>query len=550
MKKLLFYFTSLFLVIFSAEASILDTTNTADIIRFRIETDLPGEKIKIRGASLISADDIIDFYTERYFSEVWSKNGVLKELAYELRFEIKQSQFDGLNPEDYHLAIIESFFERFEANKKSGIENDPGDLADIDLLLSDAFFYLSNHLEIGKVDPTIIGVDWEITRKNQHIDYKKLLNEAIKDGYIHKKLENLYPKFSIYKKGREVLRELIEEEKADTLNWAKVKIAKAIKVGETNSIIPIIRARMQYWGILGQYEFDDPELYDSLMMKGVKEFQGQHGIEKDGVVGNMTLAAMNDSPKARIEKARVNLERLRWLPDTVANTEFILVNIANFQLDYISSRDTLFSARVIVGKKYHESPIFSADMSYIVFSPYWNIPYSITKSEIIPSARKNPNYISSKNMEVITQSGKVVNPNSVDWNSKSFPYLVRQKPGPGNSLGMVKFMFPNKHNVYIHDTNARSLFETDDRARSHGCIRVQNPQDFAKVLLASDPKWTLDSIRTAMNQTKEQVVKLDRSIPVVLVYLTFWADSKGEAQFRNDIYDRDAPVLKALMTTK
>lgn len=547
MKKLLFYFFVLFFIIFSAEANTLDTTKTSEIIRFRIETDTPGEKIKIRGTSLLTTDEIINFYTDRYFLEVWSQNGILTELAYELRFELKQSQFDGLNPEEYNLSVIESFFERFEANKKSGAENNPEDLADIDMLLSDAFFHLSSHLEIGKVDPTDIAEDWEITRKAQSVNYPELLNKAIKDVQIRQNLETLYPKFSIYKKGREVLRKLVEEENSDTLDWKKVKISKAIKVGESNSDIPVFRERLQYWGLLEEYEYEEPKLYDSVMMAGVKDFQGKNEMEIDGVIGNMTVAAMNDSPKARVEKARVNLERLRWLPDTVKNAEFILINIANFQLDYIKNLDTLLSARVIVGKKYHESPIFMADMSYIVFSPYWNIPYSITKSEIIPSVRKNPNYISLKNMEVVTQSGKVVDPNSIDWNSKSFPYLVRQKPGPGNSLGLVKFMFPNKHNVYIHDTNARALFAYDDRARSHGCIRIQNPQDFAKVLLANDPSWTMDRIQTAMNQTKEEVVKLDRTIPVVLVYLTFWADSKGEANFRYDIYDRDAKVLEALM---
>ncbi len=546
MKKLSICFFILFFTICSAKAYTVDTTNTTDIIRFRIETDIPGEKINIRGTSLLTSDEIINFYTDRYFTEVWSKDGVLTELAYELKFEINQSRFDGLNPEDYNLAIIESFFERFEANKKNGIENIPGDLADLDLLLSDAFFHLASHLEIGKVDPTIIEVDWEITRKTQSVNYTNLLGQAIQDGQIKKNLETLYPKFSIYQKGREVLRELIEEEKADTLNWKKVKISKAIKVGESNNDIPVLRDRLQYWGFLEQYQFDDPKLYDSVMLAGVKDFQGKHGMEIDGMIGKMTLAAMNDSPKTRIEKARVNLERLRWLPDTVENAEFILVNIANFQLDYIKSLDTLLSARVIVGTKYHETPIFQADMSYIVFSPYWNIPSSIIRSEIMPSARKNPNYIKSKNMEVITHSGKVLDPNTVDWNGKYFPYLIRQKPGPGNSLGLVKFMFPNKHNVYIHDTNARALFTSDDRARSHGCIRIQNPEKFAKALLRDDPTWTMDRIQTAMNQTEEQVVKLNRSIPVVLVYLTFWTDSKGQAHFRDDIYERDDKVLEEL----
>jgi len=247
-----------------------------------------------------------------------------------------------------------------------------------------------------------------------------------------------------------------------------------------------------------------------------------------------------------MDKAAVNLERLRWLPDTVQNLDLIVVNIANFQLDYISKLDTLFSSRVIVGKQYHESPIFTAQMSYIVFSPYWNIPTSIAKKEIIPAIRKNPNYLSQKNMEVVNSAGKIIDPSTINWNSKSFPYMIRQKPGGSNSLGLVKFMFPNNHSVYIHDTPARSLFEKEDRAMSHGCIRLQNPSKFAQILLEHDKSWTSERIDQAMHRDSELIVNLPEKIPVVLLYLTFWADSKGEPHFRQDIYDRDAEVLTLL----
>jgi murein L,D-transpeptidase YcbB/YkuD len=247
-----------------------------------------------------------------------------------------------------------------------------------------------------------------------------------------------------------------------------------------------------------------------------------------------------------MDKASVNLERLRWLPNTVKTGEFILVNIANYQLDYLSYLDTLLSVRVIVGKQYHESPIFTVEMSYIVFSPYWNIPYSIIKNEIMPSVRRNTNYLSQKNMEVVTSSGKVVDPKTINWSTKSFPYLLRQKPGESNSLGLVKFMFASKHSVYIHDTPVRTLFDNGDRALSHGCIRIENPADFAALLLKNDPNWNSVKIDAAMHQSKEQIVKLDRKIPVVILYLTFWADSKGNGHFRPDIYERDAEVIQLL----
>lgn len=546
MRLPLYSFLLLFFLVLVGDLHAQSENDVSSLIRYRMESDEPMDRIEIRKVSLLTADEIINFYNNRAFENAWSQNGLLTKAAYDLRLEIFQSEFDGLTPEEYHLSMIESFFKTFEANKTNGVSNEPGDLADFDIFMSDAYFHLARNLEIGKVDPTKFGEDWEIARKAPVYTYPVLLEDALAKNDIHGSIELLYPKFSIYKKGREVIRELTEKVKEDTLDWKKVKVSKAIRVGESNSVIPQLRERLMYWGLLEEYNYQDEKLYDSVMMAGIKDFQGTHGLDIDGIIGPQTVLTFNDGPQEQLNKAMVNMERLRWLPDTVKNAEFILVNIANFQLDYLKNLDTLLTERVIVGKKYHESPIFMADMSYIVFSPYWNIPYSITHGEIIPSVRKNPNYISEKNMEVITPSGKVVDPSTINWNSKSFPYLVRQKPGEGNSLGLVKFMFPNKHNVYIHDTNARSLFALDDRARSHGCIRVRNPQDFAKALLADDPNWTMERIETAMHQTQEQVVQLDHKIPVVLVYLTFWADSKGEAHFREDIYDRDEKVLMAL----
>lgn len=543
MKNLLFGLIYLF------SSSVLlgfQVSSVSEQLRLKLESENPGESILVAGKELQSGVDIHSFYANRNFQEVWSKDGILLELAYEMRFEIKQSRFDGLNPEDYNLPLIEAFFQSFEKNKEAKKANEPGDLANLDLLLTDGFFALAEHLERGKVDPSQLKGDWDIDRKPQRANYSDLLIKAISEKDIRRNLESLYPKFTIYKRGREVLRALDERLKTDTLDWKSVKVEKSIKVGESNNAIPALRERLQYWNYLGKYQVNDPKLYDSTMFQGVKAFQKNNGMEPDGIIGKNTASGLNASPSVLIDKAAVNLERLRWLPDTVQNLELIVVNIANFQLDYINKLDTLFSSKVIVGKLYHESPIFTAPMSYIVFSPYWNIPNSIARKEIIPAIRKNPNYLNQKNMEVITTSGKHVDPASVNWSSKSFPYLIRQKPGGSNSLGLVKFMFPNSHSVYIHDTPSRSLFEREDRALSHGCIRLQNPAKFAEILLSGDVSWNPEKIDQAMHRDSEMIVNLPRKIPVVLLYLTFWADSKGQANFRQDIYNRDAEVLALL----
>jgi murein L,D-transpeptidase YcbB/YkuD len=517
-----------------------------DQIRLKLESIQPGKPLSIRNQSLTASGDIYSFYSNREFRKIWSSDGILTELAYELRFEIRQSRFDGLDPQEYHLGLIDIFFNTFEANKKNKVPNDLIELVDLELLLSDAFFQLAAHLERGKVNPALLKSTWEIARKPQKVNYGDLLSASLASGEIRRNLETIYPKFTSYKRGREVIRQLDEKSKGDSLNWKPIKIDKTIKVGESNNSIPIVRQRLQFWGYMGHYETENPKVYDSLLFEGVREFQRKNGLEPDGALGKNSVAGINNSPSALLDRAAVNMERLRWLPDTVKEAEIILVNIANYRLDYIRNLDTLFSSKVIVGKQYHATPIFSAPMSYIVFSPYWNIPNSIARNQIIPAIRKNPDYLRQKNMEVVTFSGQAVDPSTINWSNKSFPYMIRQRPGGSNSMGLVKFMFPNRFSVYIHDTPTRSLFDREDRALSHGCIRLQNPKEFAKILLSDMPEWTDERITQAMNQKHERIVILNRKIPVALVYLTFWADSRGQAHFRQDIYNRDAEILTLL----
>lgn len=546
LRKITFAFLLVFSPLFLWAEDTAFQSTIQDQLRLKLENIQPGASLNIRNQMLKSSDEIFSFYSKREFLEVWSSSGILTELAYELRFEIRQARFDGLNPLDYHLGLIDAFFTTFESNKKSQVSNDPAELVDLDLLLSDAFFQLASNLERGKVDPSLLKSTWGITPKPQKVNYSDLLTNAVEQGEIRRNLEKLYPNFTIYKRGREVIRALDEKSKSDSLTWKPVKIDKTIKVGESNNSIPTIRERLQFWGYMGHFDSDDPKVYDSSLFIGVQEFQRKNGMEPDGALGKNTLAGINNSPTDLINRAVVNMERLRWLPDTVKEAEIILVNIANYRLDYINKLDTIFSSKVIVGQRYHASPIFSAPMSYIVFSPYWNIPNSIARNEIIPAVRKNSNYLSQKNMEVVTFSGQHVDPSTINWSAKTFPYMIRQRPGGSNSLGLVKFMFPNKYSVYIHDTPSRSLFDREDRALSHGCIRLQNPAEFAKILLSDMPGWTEEKIQEAMNRKSELIVNLNRKIPVVLVYLTFWADSKGQANFRQDIYNRDEEILTLL----
>lgn len=549
MNKLKFLFLLAFCVTYSSFAQQIaeqPTQDLSDFIRYKLETEQPGQGITIDGIELFGLEEIKRFYQKRNFKEAWSSNKRLTEQAYELKFEINQAKYDGLNPNDYYLDKLNEIFSKFEQYDFRLTPASQEDLLIVDFLLTDAFFKLSTHLAVGKVDPSQLKSQWEIMQRKPKVYYDELLMKALEEKQIRQNLELLYPKFAIYKKGREVLRALEEKSKNDTIDWKRLKINKSIKAGEKHNVIPRLRDRLIFWGYLQDYIVEDSKFFDSLLFEGVKKYQDNRGMDKDGVIGNKTLTSLNNSPKDQFDKASVNMERLRWLPDTLRDSEVVLVNIANYQLDYLDRRDTIFSSKVIVGREYHQSPIFTAEMSYLVFSPYWNLPNSITRNEVMPAMRKDPSYLRKKNMEVVTFSGKSVDPSTIDWQAKSFPYMVRQKPGPGNSLGLVKFMFPNNHSVYIHDTPSRSLFDRGERAFSHGCIRLQNPATFAEILLKEDASWTPLKITEAMNSGHEKVVNLDRKIPVVILYLTFWTDSKGVGHFREDIYSRDAEVLAEL----
>jgi murein L,D-transpeptidase YcbB/YkuD len=519
-------------------------------LQSRLESEVSEQQLQIGEKLLTSSEELRVFYTEREYAEAWSQNGKLTKLGEELKFEIGESKYDGLDPEDYHAAEIELLFQEI-SDQTGKLKAKPfADLADLDLMLTDAFFSLARDLEIGKVDPSTLKSAWELGVNTPSINYNELLNESIRKGSIKEGLESLYPEFKIYKKGREVIRDLDEKRKIDTLVWKTVNLEKSLKVGDSNAAIPGLRDRLIFWGFLKPYDLKDELVFDVQMEEGLKRYQSNNGMEPDGAIGNLTAESLNNSPSNLMDIAAVNMERMRWLSDTLRDSELILVNVANYQLDYLSKLDTILTAKVIVGKEYNESPVFSAPMTYIAFSPYWNIPASITKEEIVPAMRKNPNYLAQKNMEVVNSSGKPVNVKPKDWSAEPFPYLIRQKPGGSNSLGLVKFMFPNEHSIYIHDTPARSLFELENRALSHGCIRIQDPAKFAALLLEGDPTWTAEKIDSAMHQEEEQIVQLKKHIPVVIFYLTFWADSDGAPHFRSDIYNRDQEVLAALKKNK
>ncbi len=509
------------------------------LMRSRLEGLEPDEVLQIKGKDLLATDQIHDFYASRGFDPVWIDNGEPNRNSLDFAQTIEESVLDGLNPANYHSKVIKEF------GIKEG-QFETLELLQLELLLTDAFFGLSHDLHEGKVDHKSLKPDWEIKPKVPRYRYDQLLEEISQGATIPSTIPKLYPKFNIYSQSREVIRNLLVLKERESDNWSDLKLDGLLKVGMTSSIVPELKKRLVIWGYLDSVRSNGSKEYDSFTQEAIKNFQRSVAMEDDGVIGERTLKALNTTLDQLIKIASANLERMRWLPDGDYEGPVVLVNIANYSLDYIQDQDTLLSEKVIVGKRFHETPIFQQEISYLVFSPYWNIPYSITHNEILPKARKDPSYISSKNMEIVSNDGQVVSTDKVDWESSKFPYRIRQKPGETNSLGLVKFIFPNNHSVYIHDTPARYLFAKEERAMSHGCIRVENPQDLAKILLSNQSEWSEEKIFEAMHQDKEEVVYLKKKVPVVLLYLTFWANGSGKGNFRPDIYNRDEAIIEAL----
>lgn len=515
-------------------------------LRLTLEKSTQESPAMLRGSRLLKLGEAYQFYAHRNFDPIWSEEGRLTELAYEFRFELRQSLYDGLQPATYHLALIDSYVatvEKREAAKEGLV---PKELAELELLMTDAFFALAEDLDLGIVNPEGLAAKWSIPRKRKALEYDSLLTQAWRTAELRSQLALLYPKTPSYSKGKLLFRQLEERAKGKEINWKPIKTDRVLRPGESNATLLQVRERLAFWGYLEALGRTDPKIYDSLLVRQVLAFQAERGIKADGVLGYATLKALNESPAQLMDKIKVNLERMRWIPEHFFKGEAILVNVPSFELVYHKGADTLFTTKVIVGTLKHQTPVFTAPLSYLVFSPYWNIPPSIAKNETLPAIRKNANYLQRNNMEVVNTAGQPLTSSQVNWNAKPFPYLIRQKPGESNALGQVKFMFPNPNNVYLHDTPAKQLFDQDLRAFSHGCIRMAQPRDFAELLLKNSEEWTSEKVGLAMGQDKEKIVNLPYKIPVGIVYFTFWTEANGKPRFFVDIYKRDAEVLELL----
>ena len=476
--------------------------------------------------------EVTEFYAKRGFATIWLNKNGFNERAHLTIAAFADANAHALNPENYGPL---KFINRSE-NAKS-LE----DWASIERDLTQQFLRYATHMSSGRVQPNEVNKALNIFPHRPKPSV--LLENVVGASDYAAFLETLAPDTPQY--ARLQLRLAEYRQKAAEGGFVVVPEGDVLKPGMTDDRLGVLRQRLIEEDYLNP-TIQTGNVYDGALVDAVKEFQSYHGLEVDGVIGADTLAEMNVPIEQRLIQMELNMERRRWMPNNLGET-YVFVNLADQVLKVVKKDKTWLATKVVVGKPYHATPVFTGEMTYVEINPYWNVPYSIATKEYLPKLRKNPGALSSQNIRLF-EGGTEISPSQIAWSSYSpsnFPFKLRQDPGSKNALGRIKFMFPNKFNIYIHDTPAKALFNRAQRSFSHGCIRVSEPFTLGDTLLADQgyDKARLEAIRDSGERT---VVKLQKPIPVHITYLTAWMNKDGSTHFRKDIYDRDAILLKAL----
>ncbi|WP_282152796.1 L,D-transpeptidase family protein [Ruegeria atlantica] len=479
------------------------------------------------------------FYEERDFTPAWTRDELSDELFDELDSAIEQ----GFRPEDFDLAELQAAF-------KAAQSGDVLNQALFDILATDAAVKLVHHLVFGKVDPNALDDDWNFSKPVIQQDPAVALNQFLQgEGF-----SALIERIDIDNAQYTMLVEALSKYRAIALQggWTNVSDETVLKPEMVDPAVAELRVRLAAEGYVetssssedGENGINTAWVYDDNLVKLVKSFQSRHGLEADGVIGGKTFASLNKPVEDRINKLRLSLERGRWLMREV-DDEFVLVNIAGARTYLVTSDGTLWTTRSITGSAYRKTPVFRDEIKYMEFNPTWTVPASIFRKDKLSRIRSDPAYLTRNNYVVRNKDGQTIPANAVNWGAKNPGVTLVQQPGPDNALGLVKFMFPNKYAVYLHDTNDKTLFDRNERNLSSGCVRLEYPFEFASLLMEGEPDWSRQKMQSILDSGKTTRVDLPEPMPVLLTYWTAWVED-GVVHFREDPYERDARILAAL----
>ncbi|MDQ2076089.1 murein L,D-transpeptidase [Marinimicrobium sp. ABcell2] len=516
-------------------------------LRHRLEALYLPDDVTSVDQELYAVAPLQSLYERRAWQPIWfDEHARPSAVQGELLAVLELAYEHGLNPDHYHRQRIVELMEAQAADDTAHIE--------LELLASDALLTLGHHLANGRIDPVTIDPGWLIEREPAALRTHLTQIQTDQATELRVVLESLVPDYPAYRTLQKRLT--LQRQIADQESWPLIGSGPLIRPGGSDARLPQIRTRLIRLQDLkpesGMELDESSEHYDAALQRAVVRFQDRHGLKPDGIIGPRTIAALDVSPQERIEQLRANLERWRWLPSSLGE-EYILVNIAGFDMRVVSQGETVMEQRVVVGRPYRRTPVFTGRMSYLVLNPSWEVPHKLAVQDQLPRIRSSLNYLDEMGFSVLQGWGPSevrIDPAEVQWSKlspRNFPYRLRQSPGPQNALGQVKFMFPNRHNVYLHDTPARGLFAEDDRALSSGCIRVEDPQRLTLWLLSERANlMSPERIGRTFESGQETTVRLNRPLPVHLLYWTAWVDDQGRIQYRGDVYQRDQALINAL----
>lgn len=471
-------------------------------------------------------------YRDATYQPIWFDANQVSKKAVEALEMLISAHNDGLHSPDYNIDGLLAF-------------QDDGSIANraqFEVALTKSLIAYGQHMNSGRLDPR--KVNREIVIYPQKMAPGTLLGNLRNTGNIKAFLRLLAPLTPRYERLRSALAAFRRLEANG--GWTPIPEGEVLKPGMEDERMPLLKTRLLEEGDLKNEQATEGNLYSGPLVEAVKLFQQRHGLEMDGVIGPATLREFNVTVTDRIKTMEINMERNRWMQNDFGSYH-VFANLADQVLKLVKNGKTIHAEIIQVGLPFHRTPVFSDSMEYLELNPYWNVPVSIAVNEYLPKLRGNPGYLQRANLQVL-RGGKVVNTFSVPWSTYGkgrFPVRLRQPPGPKNALGRVKFMFPNKYNVYIHDTPSKSKFNRSSRYFSHGCLRLRDPLKMAEIILGQQG-WSRSKIDNIIKSGKRRVVRLDQEIPVHVVYLTSWVNKDGSVNFRKDVYGRDKILAKAL----
>ena len=460
---------------------------------------------------------IVDFYNSRNYSYAWFDTSGVAEQAIQL-WNLQSNYIEYSRDSSIYNAYLQGWADSVYANGNKAVP--AADQQRVELELTSQFFKYASKAYVGDESLEAKDLGWFIPRRK--VDLRAFLDSLVNDN--GKGVDTYEPVNRQYRLLRDAMQTYYTLQKEGAWDSLHTK-SKKLSIGDTGEVVLQLKKRLALTKDLASN--DGSNLFDSSLVRAIKHFQHRYGLKEDGVVGGTTMAEMNRPIDYRIKQMLVNMERIRWVPAEPKN-DYLLVNIPEYRLHaYEAGNKLVFDMNVVVGSTTHSTVIFTGDLKYVVFSPYWNVPPGILSKEVLPGIKRDKNYLARHNME---------------WNGGN----VRQKPGKSNSLGLVKFLFPNNYNIYLHDTPSKNLFNESKRDFSHGCIRVSEPKKLAEWILRNDSSWNAALIEKAMNSGREQFVTVKPTLPVFIGYFTAWVDREGQVNFRDDVYGHDKVLMQKM----